>query len=80
MKLTSTEIRLLRTSRQMKQQEVADKMGIKKQRYSQLENHKDLSPDRAIQILKVLGYTPETATKYLESIPPPANLAQSNKQ
>lgn len=75
MKLTSNQIRLLRGSRQMKQQQIADKMGIKKQRYSQLENHKDLSPDRAIQILKILGYTPETASNYLASIPP-ANIAR----
>ena len=80
MKLTNTEIRLLRTSRQMKQEEVACKMGIKKQRYSQLENHKDLSTDRALEILKVLGYTPETAAKYLESIPPPANITWTDNK
>lgn len=70
-KLTSTQLRLLRHSRQMKQEQVARKMGIKKQRYSQLENHKELNPERLTEILKVLGYTPETAAKYLESIPPP---------
>jgi transcriptional regulator with XRE-family HTH domain len=55
----------------MKQEEVARKMGIKKQRYSQLENHPNLRKEREEQILTVLGYTMYTAKKYLESIPPP---------
>ena len=54
MMFTSNEIRLLRDSRQMKQEDVARKMGIKKQRYSQLENHKELNPERTSEILKVL--------------------------
>lgn len=67
---TSKELRLLRTSRQIKQEDAARKMGIKKQRYSQLENHKKLTPEREAEILKVLGYTPENARAYLNSIPP----------
>lgn len=78
-KLTSQQIRLLRQSRQMKQEQVALKMGITKQRYSELENHKCLRPERVIEILEVLGYTPETASQYLASIPPPANIALDKK-
>lgn len=70
MNFTSTEIRLLRTSRQMMQKEAASKMGITKQRYSELENHPRLAQERINEILTVLGYTPETARSYLESIPP----------
>jgi len=65
----SNEIRLLRQSQYMKQEEVAKKMGITTQRYSQLENHRNLSIERVNQLLAVLGYTPETAEKYIESIP-----------
>jgi transcriptional regulator with XRE-family HTH domain len=55
----------------MKQRDVARKMGISKQRYSQLENHKNLNEKRTQEILNALGYTFETAWKYLRSIPPP---------
>lgn len=78
--LTSLQIRLLRSSRQMKQEDVAHKMGITKQRYSELENHKGLREERIMEILKVLGYTLETAAKYLEAIPPPANVATNNME
>lgn len=68
---TPDEIRLLRSSRQMKQSDIANKMGIKKQRYSQLENNKKLPDIRVMEIIKVLGYTKESARKYLNNIPPP---------
>lgn len=71
---TSQDIRLLRTSRQMMQKEVAKKMGISNQRYSELENHNRLRPERVKQILTVLGFSLETARKYLDSIPPKANM------
>lgn len=45
-------------------------MGITKQRYSELENQKALRQERICEILKVLGYTMETARKYLDNIPP----------
>ncbi len=65
------EIRLLRYSRQMKQEVISKKMGISKQRYSVLENHKKLSQLRISEILKVLGYTLKTARNYLDNIRPP---------
>lgn len=72
--LTSNELQLLRHSRQIKQEEIAKKMGISKQRYSELENHKELRQERIIEILRILGYTMETARKYLDNIPPPNSV------
>jgi transcriptional regulator with XRE-family HTH domain len=69
--LTSQEIRLLRTSRQIKQETIAKCMNITKQRYSELEKKGNLRAERLNEILTILGYTPETAQKYLQSIPPP---------
>lgn len=68
---TSNELRLLRHSRHIKQEQIARKMNIKKQRYSQLENNENLRQERMIEILRILGFTMETARKYLDSIPPP---------
>ena len=56
----------------MKQQEVAKKMdGISVQRYSELENHGDLSETQITRMLKAIGYTIETARKFLDGLPPP---------
>lgn len=71
MKFTCEEIRLLRASRQIKQETVAHIMGITRQRYSTLENHPNLNNERVLEILKALGYTPQSAKEYLDSIPPP---------
>ncbi|MCC7400491.1 MAG: helix-turn-helix transcriptional regulator [Chitinophagaceae bacterium] len=71
-KFTCEEIRLLRASRQMKQEVVAQIMGITKQRYSKLENHHNLNYEKVLEILKALGYTPQSAREYLDSIPPPS--------
>lgn len=69
---TCDEVRVLRTSRNMKQQEVAKKMdGISVQRYSELENHGDLSETQITRMLKAIGYTIETARKFLDGLPPP---------
>jgi len=75
---TSNELRLLRHSRQMKQAEVAGKMNIKKQRYSQLENNDKRPVERTIQIVKILGYTPESARKYLDNIPLPIKYVHTS--
>jgi transcriptional regulator with XRE-family HTH domain len=71
MNFTSTEIRLLRASRQMKQQTIATRMGITKQRYSGLENNPNLKNERLNEILEILGYTERSARNYLDSIPIP---------
>jgi transcriptional regulator with XRE-family HTH domain len=71
---TCDELRLLRASRRMKQPELAKKMNISTQRFSQLENNDDLTSERINEILAALGYTKETARKYLDSIPPPPKL------
>ena len=68
--LSSDEIRLLRYSRQMKQEAISKKMGITKQRYSKLENKNNLRQERINEILEVLGYTLKTARNYLDNIPP----------
>ena len=65
------ELRLLRLSRQMKQEFIAKKMGITKQRYSELESNPNLKEERLDQILEVLGYDRQLARKYLDSIPNP---------
>jgi transcriptional regulator with XRE-family HTH domain len=67
---SSEQIKMLRHSRHLKQEQVAFNMGITKQRNSELENHKNLRPERVVEILKILGYTMDSATKFLESIPP----------
>jgi len=71
MKFTPSEIRLLRLSRQLKQQTIGLKMGITKQRYSHLENNPNLKEERIDEILRILGYSPNSARKYLDSIPEP---------
>lgn len=72
---TSEEIRILRTSRNMKQQEVAKKMDdISVQRYSELENHANLSESQVTRLLKAMGYTIETARKFLDGLPPPQRM------
>jgi transcriptional regulator with XRE-family HTH domain len=72
-KLTSQQIRFLRQSRSMGQKQVAIIMGIKPQRYCQLENHDDLKPPALERILKALGYTFESAKKFLDALPPRSN-------
>ncbi len=69
MKLSSREIRLLRLSRDLKQEVIGKFMGISKQRYSQLENDPNIRIERINEILRILGYTPETAINYLKAIP-----------
>lgn len=68
--LTNEQIRLLRQSRGMGQKEVAARMeNISKQRYSELENHGALQPATLERILKALGFTFETAKKFLDALP-----------
>jgi transcriptional regulator with XRE-family HTH domain len=71
---TPNDIRLLRMTRQIKQETIAKKMNITKQRYSELENNGNLRLERITEILTILGYTIEDAKKYLESIPPHVSL------
>ncbi len=71
MKLTSDEIRILRHSRCLVQKQIADKMGIKKQTYCDLENHGNLQPAALQRVLNALGFTFESARKYLDALPPP---------
>lgn len=61
MKFTCSEIRLLHASRQIKQQVMGAKMDISK---------------RINKILVLLGYVPESARKYLGSIPNPVEYKE----
>jgi transcriptional regulator with XRE-family HTH domain len=54
----------------MKQEAVAHKMGISKQRYSELENHPNLRDERILEILAALNLTSQEAKKLLASVPP----------
>ena len=67
---TSDQLRLLRLSRNMKQEFVAAKMGVTKQYYSRLENSNAIPQQRMQEILTILGYTMASAQQYLQSIPP----------
>jgi transcriptional regulator with XRE-family HTH domain len=75
---TSEQIRILRLSRHMKQEQVARKMKISKQRYSELENHPRLRPIRVAEILKALGYSVDSAIQFLNAIPPPRKCLNDN--
>ena len=56
----------------MKQLEVAKKMeNVSVQRYSELENHGNLSEIQVTRLLKALGFTIASARKFLDSLPPP---------
>ncbi len=68
---TSDELRMLRAFRNMKQREVAKKMNISTQRYSQLVNHGDLSDEQVRRMLQALGYTAKTARFFLDNLRPP---------
>ena len=72
MKISSYQIRLLRQARNMKQEQVAALLCISYQRYSQLENSKNLSSNRIEEIIKALGYTLQTALDFLNAIPHPS--------
>ncbi len=78
MKLSSREIRLLRLSRDLKQESMGKLMGISKQRYSQLENNPNIKIERVNEILKTLEYTPDTAKTYLAAIPTHSIMRQLN--
>jgi len=54
----------------MKQKIIAAKMKISIQRYSELENNENRPQIRTVEILAVLGYTIESASRLLESISP----------
>ena len=68
-RFTNQEIRLLRQARQKKQEYMALKMGITKQRYSKLERNDNRPIERTLEILSALGYTEEMAKKFLDKIP-----------
>lgn len=55
--LTGEQLRLLRQARQVKQKEMARKMGISQQRYSMLEKSKRISDTHVEKLLSILKFT-----------------------
>ena len=69
--LTGGRLRLLRQSRQIKQQEMARIMGISQQRYSMLEKSKEISHGQSVKILALLKYTAADVENIFNILPPP---------
>jgi len=67
------KLRLLRQSRQIKQTEMADRMGISQQRYSILEKGKTISNSQYEKILLLLKYTAADVEIIFKTLPPPPN-------
>lgn len=67
-KFTALDLKLLRHARGIKQKEIARRLKVSVQRYSDLENNEDRPPNRTIEILTALGYSMEDASKVLEAI------------
>ena len=70
MKFSASDIRTLRQSRDLQQKAVANILRISTQRYSVLENDDNRPDCRTMEILTALKYSPESAKKFLSSIPP----------
>ncbi len=64
---TTDEIRLLRQSRFLNQKQAAAKLGVTRQRWSEMEN-KNSSFVAQARLLKTLNYTYETAEIFLQII------------
>ena len=78
-KFTADELRLLRNSRNLKQKEVARKMNISAQRYSELKSNEERPESRTLEILAALNYTAEAARKFLDTIPPQLKMNKATR-
>lgn len=63
---TAEKLRLLRQAKQMKQKEMARKLGISQQRYSALENNEKISEEKTKRILSALCLSKKEAEKILK--------------
>lgn len=61
-------LRLLRTWKKLKQQSIADKLGITQQAYSKLENKKAIRKEKVKEILEALNCS-EADLKVFEKLP-----------
>lgn len=69
--LTGEQVRLLRHARQIKQIEMARRMGISQQRYSALEKSKKINGARLDKILLILNFSLAEVKSVFHILPPP---------
>lgn len=70
---TGQKIRILRILRQVRQTEMARKLGISQPSYSALEKRSKISEKRAKEILAILKFSKKKAEKTLSILLPFAN-------
>ena len=70
------QLRHLRNMHDLKQIEIARKLGITQQAYSHLEKKKWITGKRFLQILDVFGYTEEELENWIKNLPPPPKMSQ----
>ena len=75
MKFTGDHLRFLRTIKKLKQPAVADKLGVKQQAVSKMENKDCIACEKADEYLQALGLHRDEAIRLLELMlpPPPEN-------
>ena len=66
---TGEKLRLLRSTKQIKQNEMARMLGISQQRYSALENSPAISEEKEKLILNVLKYSKQDVEKIFSLLP-----------
>ena len=76
--LTGEQIRLLRQARQLKQKEMARRMGISQQRYSALEKSEKVNGEHAQKILSLLKFTVAEVESIFKTLPPPPPITISS--
>lgn len=69
--LTGEQVRLLRHARQIKQNEMARRMGVSQQRYSALEKSRKINGTHLEKILSILNFTVAEVTSIFKHLPPP---------
>ena len=69
---TGKKLRLLRIARQIKQKEMARKLGVTQQRYSALENSSAITEEKFKAILKILKVSKPEAEKIFAIFSPTA--------
>lgn len=69
--LTGEQVRLLRHARQIKQNEMARRMGVSQQRYSALEKSRKINGAHLEKILSILNFTVAEVTSIFKHLPPP---------
>lgn len=68
--ISGETLRQLRTLKGVKQKTVAKALGISQPAYCKLEHSEQVNDEKLVQVLSVLGYTIEIASKIVENLPP----------